>query len=172
MNDAFRRTCRLLLLAVAGTFLATCTDNGPTHPNAGGEFAVAGPPARITISRQPPSSVLDKEVWDPAAQPIAIVRDAGGVGVPGVVVTAALASGTGTLQGTLTATTRANGSAIFNDLGIGGTGSYTLRFANGSLSATSATIKVNPLSPQATTGQWGPIVPWDIVPLQITLLPN
>jgi hypothetical protein len=101
-----------------------------------------------------------------------LVKDAAGVGVPGVVVRVERASGTGTIQGALTATTRADGTAQFTDLGISGAGSNTLRFINGSLSATSGTVKVNALPQAATSGQWGPVVPWDIVPLHITLLPN
>jgi galactose oxidase len=170
------RTARLLL--VAGLVSVTVTCNGdnlmrPTPASSGGMLAVtAGPPARIAVTRQPPTSALDREVWDPATQPIVVVRDAAGVGVPGVVVTVGIASGSGTLQGAVNVTTRSNGSAPFTDLGIAGTGAHRLRFATGSVTATSSTITLNVLPPEAATGRWDPPVGWDIVPLHIQLLPT
>jgi len=169
----FLRPVRLALLAATAVCLTTCTEEAPTLPDTeGAELATAGAPARVTISRQPPASALDQEVWSPGVQPIALVKDAAKLGVPGVVVTATLASGTGVLQGTLTATTRANGSAQFTDLGISGTGPHTLRFSTDSIGVTSNTVNLNPLPPEANTGQWGSPVDWDIVPLHMTLLPT
>ena len=150
----------------------TCSGDVPTRPTPGAELAVAGSPARITVSHQPPGSALDQEVWAPAAQPVALVKDAAGVAVPGVVVSATVATGTGTLQGSLTATTRANGTAHFTDLGIAGTGPHTLKFVTDSLAATSATVTLNALPPEAVSGKWDPRVDWDIVPLHMMLLPN
>jgi hypothetical protein len=87
-------------------------------------------------------------------------------------VTASIATGSGTLQGTLTATTRTNGTAAFTDLGIAGAGAQTLRFATGSVSKTSKTITINALPPEASTGKWDAPVDWAIVPLHIHLLPT
>ncbi len=67
-------------------------------------------------------------------QPVVQVRDAAGnpVQAPGVLVTAAIASGAGQLVGTRTQTTGANGRATFTNLGIAGaTGTHTLIFAAG-----------------------------------------
>jgi hypothetical protein len=111
-------------------------------------------------------------VWEPGRQPKVKVRDAGGAGVPGVVVTASIGSGSGTLQGKLTATSNSTGIAKFDDLGIAGTGPHTVRFSAGSASASSATVTVNPLPAQATDGKWDPPVSWDIVPLHMSLLPT
>ena len=137
-----------------------------------GISAAAGPATMVRVSRQPPSSALDREVWTPGSQPVVVVRDAAGVGVAGAVVTASVATGPGTLQGTLTATTKANGSATFGDLGLAGAGTSTLRFTTGSLSATSSTVAVGALPSEATTGKWDAPVPWAIVPLHMTLLPT
>ena len=170
------RTARLLLVAGLAGLSVTCQGDNLTRPGPGGSAGepvlAAGPPARISVTRQPPPSALDREVWDPARQPIVVVRDAAGVGVAGVAVTASVASGAGTLQGAVTVTTRTNGSAPFGDLGIAGTESHTLRFVTGSITATSSTITLNPLPPEATTGQWDLPVGWDIVPLHIQLLPT
>jgi galactose oxidase len=100
------------------------------------------------------------------------VKDASGSGVPGVVVTATVASGSGTLQGTVTATTGGSGVAKFGDLGIAGTGPHTLRYTTGAAGATSSTVTLNALPVQATTGKWDPPVSWGIVPLHMSLLPT
>jgi galactose oxidase len=171
-----RRAARLLLAAALGGVAVTCSRDEATAPRsdpAKGDFAVtAGPAAGITISRQPPTAALDQEVWAPATQPIVVVKDAGGIAVGGAVVTASLASGAGALQGTLTATTKSNGSATFVDLGIAGTGSHTLAFSTGAATATSSTITITALPPEATSGKWDPPVSWSIVPLHMTLLPT
>jgi galactose oxidase len=170
-----QRNTRLLLVAGLVSATVTCNGDSLTRPDPAGPGTLAvtaGPPARISVTRQPPTSALDKEVWDPARQPIAVVRDAAGVGVAGVAVTASIASGAGILQGAVTVTTRSNGSAPFADLGIAGTGAHTLRFTTGSITATSSAITLNPLPPEAASGKWDLPVAWDIVPLHIQLLPT
>ncbi len=130
-----------------------------------------GPPANIAITVQP-TSALDKEVFDPAQQPVVTVTDAGGNAVPNALVTAAIGSGTGTLQGRDTATTNASGVATFTDLGISGPGSQTLKFTADPASATSSAINIATLPAEATSGKWDPKVDWNIVPLHIHLLPT
>jgi hypothetical protein len=131
-----------------------------------------GDPRSITIITNPPVSALDGEVFDPVVQPAVQVRDVNGIAVSGVAVTATIASGGGTLEGTTTATTDATGTATFGDLGIRGTGSHSLEFVAGTVTVTSSTVELNPLSTAATMGSWGPVVEWDIVPLHMNLLPN
>jgi hypothetical protein len=170
------RLPRRLLAATFAAAAAACTGDTPTAPNAGpagvGISAATGPAATVRITRQPPASALDREVWTPGTQPVVVVKDAGGVGIAGVVVTASVATGPATLQGSLTATTKANGSATFGDLGVAGTGASTLRFTTAGLSATSTAVAVGALSTEATTGKWDPPVQWAIVPLHISLLPT
>jgi hypothetical protein len=131
--------------------------------------AVAG---GIVITTNPPVSALSGEVFDPVVQPVVAVSDGGGNPAAGVQVTASKASGAGTLEGNATATTDAGGVARFGDLGISGTGTHTLQFTAGTNTVTSSPIAVSALSPQATSGAWGPLVTWDIVPLHMNLLPT
>ena len=132
--------------------------------------AASGAPG-VAVVTQPPASALSGEVFDPTAQPVVSVGDDGGSPVAGVDVTASVASGA-TLEGKTTATTNASGIATFGDLGIRGTGSFTIKFTAAAASASSNSITVSTLSTQATMGSWGPVVNWDIVPLHMSLLPT
>ena len=98
--------------------------------------------------------------------------DANGSPMEGVTVTASLASGSGSLQGGLTATTDASGIAKFQDLGIAGTGANAIEFTAGTLTATSSSVTLSALPAEASTGKWESVVNWDIVPLHIHLLPT
>jgi Glyoxal oxidase N-terminus. len=170
---SFRRAARLTLALSMAAVSVTCNGDNVTRPEESAPaLATTGVPATLGINRQPPASALDQEVWAPTLQPVVVVKDAGGVVVPGVVVTASIVPGTGTLQGTLTATTRTNGTALFTDLGIAGAGPQTLSFAAGSVSKTSKTVTINALPPEASTGQWDAPVDWAIVPLHVHLLPT
>ena len=130
-----------------------------------------GAPGSIVITTNPPVSALDGEVFDPAVQPVVQVRDGAGIPAPGVQVTATSSSG-GTLEGDTQVTTDGNGVAAFGDLGLRGTGTHTLAFTAGSVNVSSSPVEVTPLSSKATTGSWGPVVNWDIVPLHMNLLPS
>jgi hypothetical protein len=105
---------------------------------------VAGAATQLTITTQPSGSVAAGAVF--AQQPVLQLRDASGnaVSQAGVVVTAAIATGGGTLGGTLTATTSATGVATFTNLSIvGAVGDRTLSFSAPSLTgATSATVTI------------------------------
>ncbi len=139
------------------TFAATATDTG------------GGPGEAIAITTNPPVGAVDGEVFDPEAQPVLFVTNAGNP-VAGVEVTATALSGT--LEGTITATTDANGNARFLDLGLRGIGSHALEFTAGEASVTSSPVDVSALPPEASSGQWGPVVAWDVVPLHMNLFPN
>jgi hypothetical protein len=160
----------LSITGAAGTYAIEFTADGYA-PVTSGSVALAATPG-IVITTNPPVSALTGEVFDPVVQPVVKVSDAGGAPSAGVVVTASIASGGGTLQGTLTATTDAGGVARFGDLGIGGTGANALKFTAGGASVTSSPVTVSPLAPEAGTGKWGPLVSWDIVPLHMNLMPN
>lgn len=170
------RLTRLALAASLAAASLTCNGDNVTQPSpddvSPALVVAAGAPASVKLSKQPPAGALDEEVWDPSVQPIVLVKDAANIAVPNVIVTASVATGSGTLQGTVTATTTASGTAKFIDLGIAGTGPHTLRFAAGAVSQTSNTITLSALPPQAATGKWDSPVPWDIVPLHMTLLPT
>jgi galactose oxidase len=174
------RSLKLVLPAVLAAVSLTCSGDSLTRPSteepAGNEPSALvvsdGPPASVQITRQPPSTALDREVWAPGTQPSVTVKDAAGVLVAGAVVTVAVASGPGTLQGALSATTKANGTAQFTDLGIAGTGAHTLQFTAGTATRTSGTVNLSALPVEASTGRWDAPVAWDIVPLHINLLPT
>jgi galactose oxidase len=165
-----------MLAAALAAVAVTCTHDEATAPDSDqseGDFAVtAGAATVIKITRQPPTTALDREVWAPTTQPVVQVKDAAGVGVAGAIVTATVASGPGTLQGTVTATTKSNGSVTFGDLGIAGTGSHKLAFSTGALTVSSSTITITALPPEATSGKWTAPVSWSIIPLHMSLLPT
>jgi len=94
-----------------------------------------------------------------APQPVIRLVDANGNTVPsnGVTITAALASGSGALSGTLTATT-VSGVASFTNLSLTGTaGNYTIIFTSGALaSVTTGTIALSAGAPAALDFQAQP----------------
>ena len=157
-----------------GEQTATAAASGLTgSPVTFTSVATEGPlPGGLAITTNPPVSALTGEVFDPLAQPAVVLRDGGGNPVAAAQVTASIASGGGTLEGTTTATTDANGTATFGDLGISGTGEQTLEFTSGTFSVVSSPVDLNPLPVEASKGKWGPVIPWDIIPLHMNLLPN
>lgn len=108
--------------------------------------ATAGAPSVLAIATQPSSAAQSGIPF--GQQPVIQLRDAAGndVGQAGVAVTAAIASGPGSLGGTATRSTDGNGRVAFTDLRIdGGEGTHRLIFAaSGFTSVTSATIDVGP----------------------------
>jgi hypothetical protein len=111
------------------------------------------PPAtQLSITQQPSATAYTGVVL--ALQPIVQLRDANGAAVlqSGVSVSASVASGGGTLSGTISVTTNSSGVASFTDLALTGTGAQTLRFAaNGLTSATSSTITLSTSPPPPAT---------------------
>jgi Domain of unknown function (DUF1929)/Glyoxal oxidase N-terminus len=130
--------------------------------------------ASLTVTTQPPATALTGEVFDPGSQPAVRLLDASGNPMGGVTVTAGTANGSGTLGGGLTSNTDASGVATFLDLGITGTGAHALKFTAGTLEATSTTLTLSELPPEASSGKWKAPVTWttDIVPLHMHLLLN
>jgi hypothetical protein len=162
----------LALTGSAGTYTLRFAAPGML-PALSAAITLTGPGGNsIVITTNPPTSALDEEVFDPTAQPVVQVKDGSGQPVAGLEVTAGVAAGGGTLEGTTTATTNSQGLAAFGDLGIRGTGSSTLAFTTGALTVTSSPVNVTALPAEATTGKWGPLVLWPIVPLHIHLLPT
>jgi hypothetical protein len=100
---------------------------------------------QLAITTQPSATAQSGAAF--TQQPVIQVRDASNLAVnqAGMVVTASIASGGGTLGGTATATTNASGVAAFTSLQITGTaGTRTLTFsATGLTSVTSTAIAVS-----------------------------
>ncbi|MGH7513176.1 MAG: galactose oxidase-like domain-containing protein [Gemmatimonadales bacterium] len=162
----------LSITGAAGTYTLRFAAAGVIPAISSGITISGGTGNSILLTTNPPTSALDGEVFDPTVQPVVQVKDGGGNPAPGVGVTASVASGPGTLEGTAAATTDAQGFARFGDLGISGPGSTTLAFGTGSVSVTASPVNVTALPSEATTGKWGPLVQWPIVPLHIHLLPT
>ena len=137
---ALLRGTRGSLALVLISLLATCRQNEVTGPPA------TGPAAKLAITTPPVVTAASGVAF--SQQPVVQLQDAAGnpVSQAGVVVTAAIASGTGALGGTVTATTNANGAAAFVGLSIVGTiGDRTLYFSSPLLTgATSGTITITP----------------------------
>jgi uncharacterized protein YjdB len=118
-----------------------------------------GPAAsRVGITTQPSTTAQSGAAF--AQQPVLQLRDSSNnpVSQSGVAVTAAVASGGGTLGGTATVTTDGSGVATFTNLSITGTtGSRTLSFTAASLTgATSNAVLVtaSPSPPPVATGMY------------------
>jgi hypothetical protein len=174
-GDDGRTGVRRTLGPTAGEQLTTAAVSGlDGSPVTFSATAVDGPPPipTVVITTQPPSAALDGEVFDASAQPVVRVETDAGDPIEGATVTAALGSGSGTLEGELSAVSGPDGTAEFGDLGIAGQGNHTIEFTASGASATSSAIALSALPTTATTGDWGPIVSWDIVPLHLTLLPT
>ena len=173
-DDAGSASVTWTLGPTAGSQTATATvdglDGSPVQFTA---TAVETGEITLTVTQQPPGSVLATEIFAPEDQPAVRLLDSGGAPMAGEVVTASVVSGGGTLQGAATATTDANGIAAFADMGIDGDGAQVLGFAAAGASVSSNAVNLQPLPPEATTGKWDAPVQWGtIVPLHMALLPT
>jgi adhesin/invasin len=142
-----------VLGASPGAQTATATSAGlEGSPVTFTATAAVGPASRLTIVTQPSATVTNGVPFP--QQPVVELHDAAGNPVPqaNVQVTAAIASGGGTLNGTTNVTTNSSGRAAFTNLSISGSpGPRTIIFAaNGFASVTSSAIQVNPAGPSAS----------------------
>ncbi|MDR3389495.1 MAG: protease pro-enzyme activation domain-containing protein [Rudaea sp.] len=126
----------------AGTYTLTATGtNGTTSvvPGYSTQFTISpGAPASMSFTTQPASSAniavgatipVAVTVLDQFSNPVAAGADS---------VTLSLASGPGTLSGTTTASTDANGVATFTGISLASIGTYALAATDGTLSASNA----------------------------------
>ena len=122
LRNAFRYCA-----AALASFVIACSGDGGTPPPVAARLGMAVEPGQtaqsgVAFAPQPAIQVLD--------------ADGAPFATNGVLVTASLASGGGTLGGTLGVRTDANGRASFTDLVLGGPiGPKTLRFSAPGLSA-------------------------------------
>ncbi|HEX2188613.1 MAG TPA: Ig-like domain-containing protein, partial [Longimicrobiaceae bacterium] len=151
--------------SVAWTFGGTAGAQSVSATSAG----LAGSPLTFTATTLPAAAAKLAVATQPSAaaqsgiafphQPVVQLQDAYGnaVAQDGVGVTAAVASGTGTLGGSTTVATDAAGRAAFTDLAIDGTvGAFTLDFsATGLTGVTSDTIALAAGAPSAMAVQAG-----------------
>jgi adhesin/invasin len=152
---------------ILGPTLGTQTVNAIFAPAADSPrvftaTATQGPPPHLALLTQPSSTVQSGVTFD--QQPAIQIEDALGnpLAQPGVQVTAAVATGGGTLGGTTTVTTDNAGIAQFTDLYLTGTaGGRTIIFAAvGHTSAISQTVTVTPttVDPTLSTVEVAPSV--------------
>jgi hypothetical protein len=134
----------LSITGTAGDRTLSFSSAGLTGATSATITVISGPPAALQITTQTSSTAQAGVAF--AQQPVVRLVDADGnpAAGGGVTIAAAIASGGGTLAGTVTANTNASGVATFADLSIEGTaGNRTLGFsATGLTGATSATIAV------------------------------
>jgi hypothetical protein len=124
-------SCSLALFTLgARTLTATFQGNASFASSSANETHTVNPPAvqSLSIREQPSSSVTIGDEF--SRQPeIELRLGDDRLEQSGVTVTATIASGSGTLGGTVTALTDGDGRARFDDLSISGaTGTHTLRF--------------------------------------------
>jgi len=134
----------LAITGTVGSYALRFGAPGLTPDTANAIALTAGAAAQLAVAVQPSTSASSGVPF--AQQPAIQIEDGAGNAVArsGDVITAAIASGGGTLGGTLTATTDATGLATFTDLAISGsTGTRTLDFsASGLTSVTSGPVTI------------------------------
>lgn len=119
------------------TFSATGVSDLDSDPIVVG----AGAATQLAFTTSPPLNATNGSALSP--QPVVELRDGSDNPVPtaGIDVTASLLSGSGSLLGTLTAQTQANGRATFSNLELRGLpGDYVIRFTAGALTLDSDAI--------------------------------
>jgi hypothetical protein len=154
-NAAGLARTRWTLGIISGTQTVNGTVAGVTDPATFSATATPGPTPVLIIDRQPSTSAESGKELD--RQPRVRLQDGEGNNLPtsGVVVTASLAGGPGSLGGTTTATTAGNGRAEFDDLSITApAGKYAITFAASGYSSVisdSITLENRPVSPSRST---------------------
>lgn len=124
--------------------------SGLTSVNSDGITLGSPPPAatQLQVAVQPSNSELSGVLFETQPQIQLADQNGAAVSTSGVSVTAALASGTGTLLGTKTVQTNISGRAVFTNLAISGSGTYTIRFTAAGLTETvSDPIEITTLVP-------------------------
>ena len=142
----------LVLSGASGTYTILFAAPGLTAIASNAIVLSTGEPAALALIQQPSPAAETGVAFE--RQPIVQLLDANGNAAPrsGIAVTAAIASGGGTLGGTITRSTDASGRATFTDLAISGAaGTRTLAFtATGLTGITSEPIGITvPAPPEA-----------------------
>src|SRR5207253_487023 len=130
----------LSISGTAGERTLTFSAAGFVSAASGPVNVTAGAATQLTLTTQPSSTAQSGVPF--AQQPVVQLRDGAGnpVSQAGVTVTAAIATGGGTLGGTVTAATNGSGVASFTDLAISGaTGDRTLSFSATGLTGVNST---------------------------------
>ncbi len=141
-----------LRINVAGSYTLTFRLDGYAAEVTSNSFTVEpAAAARLAMVTQPSPTASAGVAF--STQPAVRLQDSFGnnVSLSGTSITGSIATGDGTLAGTLSANTDANGQATFVDLRIDGvTGERTLRFSSAGLDSVDSDIVV--VGPGAATG--------------------
>ncbi|MEZ4413393.1 MAG: hypothetical protein R2910_10445 [Gemmatimonadales bacterium] len=134
----------LSITGAVGARTLQFTSAGLTTATSSAINITPGAATQLVMVQQPSASAASGAAF--AQQPTVQLRDASGNDVAGAVtVTAAIASGGGTLGGTVSATTSAGGLATFTNLSIPGlVGSRTLQFTSAGLTPAPRALSASP----------------------------
>jgi hypothetical protein len=116
------------ITGVAGTSYTLTFSSGALTPATQTIIPSPGAGTHFTITTQPSAAATTGVAFP--QQPVLQLRDNGGniVNQSGVIVTATIGSGTGTLGGTVTLLSSALGVVAYTNLSITGTGDHTITF--------------------------------------------
>jgi hypothetical protein len=156
-----------LTLTTTGVQSFTATDGAVTASQTG-VTVTPGAASALSITVQPANSGGNVDSALSTQPEITVIDGFGNAVGSGSTVTASLASGSGTLTGSLTATTNTSGVAVFSNIKYTKSGeAFTVSFTSGSGSATSSTVSAlnpgaatqlvyntQPTSPVLSTGTW------------------
>jgi hypothetical protein len=138
-----------LATTTGGAVDLTATSGNLTSASTGAVPVSAAAPAKLVVQVQPPSTATVGQPFATSGRPVVVYEEDqyGNIetGDNSTAVTVSLASGSGSLLGTLSVTLQ-GGEATFTDLADGAAGTITLAFSGGGLpSVTSNPISVSPL---------------------------
>ena len=139
-----------VLGAEVGTYVTTATIAGLESGPDPVVFVTTGVAARLVLSVAPPAAAVAGVPLDP--QPVLQLQDPEGnpLARDGVIVTAAIGAGGGTLEGATSVPSDANGQAAFPDLTLRGSpGTRQLIFAAEGFASAMATVALGVGSPAA-----------------------
>jgi adhesin/invasin len=153
--DGVARTQRVLGAAV-GTYVTRAEITGVDDPPEPVVFTTTAVAARLGFVVEPPATAVSGTPFDP--QPVVQLQDAAGepIARQGVVVTVQISAGGGSLGGSTSATSDADGRVAFTDLAISGSpATRTLIFAADAFASATAVVAVGvgaPASIEAAAG--------------------
>jgi adhesin/invasin len=126
--------------ATAGTYQVTAVGIGVSGSAGFTLTNLAAGAASLVFVQQPASTTAGAVISAVTVR----ATDANNNPVSGISVTLSAQGGTGTLEGTVTATTDVTGTATFNDLTIQTTGTYQLQASAGTLQVLSESFQIAP----------------------------
>ena len=153
--DGYAST-QLILGSSVGTYVTRASLSGVANPPEPVVFTTTGVAARLSFVTPPPAIAASGAAFDP--QPVLQLQDASGEDIArgGVAVTVQISDGGGSLSGTTTATSDAQGRVAFTDLAIRGSpATRTLIFAADAFASATAAVAVGVGAPASIESSAG-----------------